>query len=55
METREQVPWVRYLIMDDETLESELSPDTPDDIREAYRQYQEDVKRHTELNTPIFK
>lgn len=55
MKTQEQIPWAAYLVIDDDTLETQLTPDTPDDIREAYRQYQEDIRKHTELNTPIFK
>lgn len=55
MKTQEQIQWAAYLIVDDDTLETQLAPNTPDDIREAYRRHQEDIKKQTELNMPIFK
>lgn len=55
MKTQEQIPWAAYLIVDDDSLETRLASDTPDEIREAYRRHQEDIRKNTELNTPIFK
>lgn len=41
MLTKEQAPWVEYLVLDEETLESTLRSDTPQEIREAYENYKE--------------
>ena len=39
MLTKEQAPWTEYLVLDEETLESTLRADTPQEIREAYEKY----------------
>ncbi len=36
MKTKEQAPWVDYLDIDEETLESVLRYDTPEDIKKKY-------------------
>ena len=45
MLTKEQAPWTEYLVLDEETLESTLCADTPQEIREAYEKYKESERR----------
>ena len=45
MLTKEDAPWVEYLVLDEETLESTLRPDTPQEIREAYENFKESERR----------
>lgn len=39
MLTREQCPWSDYIVIDEETLEDSLSPDTPPEIRRLYTEF----------------
>ena len=42
--TEDESPWVRYLEIDEETLESMLRDDVHDDIRKAYEIYLKESK-----------
>lgn len=55
MKTLEQSPWVPYLEMDEETFESHLRPDAPDDIKKAYEDYQKKLQQCIENGEPIEK
>lgn len=37
--TEDESPWVKYLEIEEETLESRLRDDVPDDVRKAYETY----------------
>ena len=45
MLTKEQAPWTEYLVLDEETLESTLRADTPQEIRETYEKCKESERR----------
>lgn len=40
----DESPWVKYLEIDEETLESRLRADVPDDVRKAYETYLKESK-----------
>ena len=42
--TVDESPWVKYLEIDEETLESRLRDDVPDDIRKVYETYLKESK-----------
>ena len=49
MFTLEDEPWVLYLEIDEETLESKLRDDTPADIREKYEKYLKEQRDNPHL------
>lgn len=51
----EQVPWIEYLEIDEETLERKLRPNTPYKIKKAYEKYQLEVQEHIKNGTMIPK
>lgn len=42
--TEDESPWVKYLEIDEETLESRIRDDVPDDVRKAYETYLKESK-----------
>ena len=46
--------WLDYLEVDNKTLETYLSEDAPEDVKEAYAEYMEDIKYRIEHDLPIF-
>lgn len=46
IETKEQCPWIDYLEIDEDTLEHRLRDDTPQNIREAYNAYLDEVESY---------
>ena len=44
MQTIEQVPWVPYLYIDEETGETKIEEDAPEDIKIKYNEYLNDIE-----------
>ena len=40
------IPWVDYLVLDEETLESSLLPDAPEDVRREYEKYINELQQY---------
>jgi len=55
MYTKEEQPWVEYFEIDEETLESKLRPDTPENIRKLYDTYVKEKEEKMKNGIPIFK
>ena len=39
MLTRNEAPWIEYLVIDEKTRERKLRQDTPEEIRKKYEEY----------------
>ncbi len=55
MQTIEQVPWVPYLYIDEETGERKIREDMPEEIRNKYNEYLRDIERKTQNGELIAK
>ena len=55
MYTKEQMPWIEYLEIDETTLERKLRKDAPKEIKEAYQKYLEEIEEYKKKNLHITK
>ena len=46
MYQEKDMPWVKYLVLDEETLESSLMPDAPEEIRREYEKYMNELQQY---------
>ena len=46
MHQEKDMPWVNYLVLDEETLESSLMPDAPEEIRREYEKYMNELQQY---------
>lgn len=44
MYTKEDTPWIDYLVIDDETLETYINSDAPEGIKRAYEQHLKKIR-----------
>lgn len=42
------IPWIDYLEIDEETCESYLNPDAPEEIKMAYKKHQEELLKNAD-------
>lgn len=46
MHREKDMPWVKHLVLDEETLESSLMPDAPEDVRREYEKYMNELQQY---------
>ena len=55
MLTKENMPWIDYLEIDEKTGERKLNPNTPNKIKETYQKHQREIQKYINNKTMIPK